>query len=58
MADWYDEDAEMELVEMWRQHPELYDTTNAGYLRRGKKYALITKFAEHFKTNGKYPLQL
>ena len=28
----------------------LYDTTHAGYLRHGKKFSILTEFAEHFGT--------
>ena len=49
MAEWSPE-RELELIEMWRQQPVLYDTTHAGYLRRGKKFSALTEFAEHFGT--------
>ena len=41
MAEWSPE-RELELIEMWRQQPVLYDTTHVGYLRRGKKFSVLT----------------
>ena len=54
MASWYTNEAELELIEMWRSEPLLFSDTSKGQVQRQRRHAATARLAEHFGTSSKW----